>query len=200
MPRKLLAPPDQANLPASLIERRIYLVRRQKVMIDADLAELYQVSTKVLNQAVRRNPSRFPEDFMFRLTAEEAEILRSQFVTSSGDPALRSQFVTSSESHGGRRYLPYAFTEHGVAMLSSVLNSSRAVKMNITIIRAFVRLRELVAASGDFPRRLEQVETGLRSHGNTIGVLVDEIKKMKQPAVSPKRRIGFVAEGNGTLS
>jgi hypothetical protein len=186
MPKKLLAPPDQANPPASLIERRIYLVRRQKVMIDADLAELYQVPTKVLNQAVRRNPSRFPEDFMFRLTAEEAEALRSQIVTSN--------------TRGGRRYLPYAFTEHGVAMLSSVLNSNRAVKMNITIIRAFVRLREVLAASGDFPRRLAQVETGLQRRGAVIGVLVDEIKKMKQPPVSPKRRIGFVAEGNGTLS
>jgi len=199
MPKKLLAPPDKANLPASLIERRIYLVRRQKVMLDADLAELYQVPTKVLNQAVRRNPSRFPADFMFRLTAEEAEILRSQFVTSTGDPDLRSQFVTSS-AHGGRRYLPYAFTEHGVAMLSSVLNSGRAVKMNIIIIRAFVRLRQVLAASGDFPRRLAQVETGLQSQGNAIGVLVEEIKKLKQPPVSPKRRIGFVAEGNGTLS
>jgi hypothetical protein len=187
MPRKLLTPVDQANLPASSVERRIYLIRRQKVMIDADLAELYQVPTKVLNQAVHRNPSRFPEDFMFRLTAEETGV-------------LRSQIVTSNDARGGRRYLPYAFTEHGVAMLSSVLKSDRAVEMNIVIIRAFVRLREVLAAGKDIPRRLEQVETRLQRHGTVIGVLVDEIKKLTRPAVSPKRRIGFIAEGNGTAS
>jgi len=200
MPKKLLPPVDQPNLPVDLVERRIHLIRGQKVMLDADLAELYQVPTKRLNEAVHRNPSRFPEDFMFQLTAEDAESLRSQNATSNGKPALRSQNVTSNVGRGGRRYLPYAFTEHGVAMLSSVLNSDRAVQMNIVIIRAFVKLREVLAGGKEFPRRLEQVETKLQRHGTAIGVLIDEIKRLKQPAASPKRRIGFIAEAKAALS
>jgi hypothetical protein len=192
MPKKLLRPVGQPNLPVDLVERRIYLIRGQKVMLDADLAELYHVSTKRLNEAVHRNPSRFPEDFMFQLTAEEAECLRSQIATSNSvEPALRSQIATSNGGRGGRRYLPYAFTEHGVAMLSSVLKSDRAVQMNIVIIRAFVKLREVLSSSKEVTRRIEQVETRLQRHGAAIGVLVDEIKKLKQPPASPKRRIGF---------
>src|SRR6266498_434189 len=127
---------ELATIPVELVERRIYLIRGQKVMLDSDLAELYQVLTKNLNLAVRRNLDRFPEDFMFQLTAEEAE-------------SLRLQFATSNVGRGGRRYMPYAFTEHGVAMLSSVLNSPRAVQMNILIIRAFVKLREMLASHKD---------------------------------------------------
>jgi hypothetical protein len=164
-----------------LVERRIYPIRGQKVMLDADLAELYQVLTKNLNLAVRRNIDRFPPDFMFQLTQEETE-------------ALRLQFATSNAGRGGRRYLPYAFTEHGVAMLSSVLSSKRAVQMNIVIIRAFIKLREVVTSSKELAHRFEQVETKLQRHGAAIGVLVDEIKKLKQPIASPKRRIGFMAE------
>jgi len=126
-------------VPTQLIERRIYLIRGQKVMLDSDLAELYQVETRVLVQAAKRNAQRFPHDFMFQLTAEEAQ-------------ALRSQTVISNEGRGGRRYLAYAFTEHGVAILSSVLNSERAVQMNILIIRAFVKLRELLAGNKDLAR------------------------------------------------
>src|SRR5260370_28001097 len=133
--QKKISPADQLPIPTQLIERRIYLIRGQKVMLDSDLAELYQVLTKNLNLAVRRNQHRFPEDFMFQLTKEETE-------------SLRLQFATPNEGRGGRRYLPYAFTELGVAMLSSVLNSERAVQMNILIIRAFVKLRELQPASG----------------------------------------------------
>jgi len=118
----------KADLPVRLIENRILLVRAEKVMLDEDLAELYQVPTKRLNEAVRRNRNRFPEDFMFRLTSEEAH-------------ALRSQIATSNSGRGGRRYLPYAFTEQGIAMLSSVLSSERAIEVNIAIMRAFVRLR-----------------------------------------------------------
>src|SRR5206468_2837421 len=114
MPEK--SSPAQLSVSVEFIERRIYVIRGQKVMLDSDLAEIYQVPTRALNQAVRRNTSRFPADFMFQLTAEEAD-------------SLRSQIVTSNESRGGRRYLPYAFTEHGVAMLSAVLNSDRAVQM-----------------------------------------------------------------------
>jgi hypothetical protein len=119
---------------------------------------------------------------MFQLVDEEAE-------------ALRLQFATSNEGRGGRRYLPYVFTEHGVAMLSSVLKSKRAVQMNIVIIRAFVKLREMLGAHKDLARKMEQVETRLRQHGSAIAVLVDEIKKLKQPPPAPpKRRIGFTAE------
>jgi hypothetical protein len=143
VPKKLLPPVNPANLPADSVERRIHLVRRLKVMLDADLAELYQAPTKRLNEAVHRNPSRFPADFMFQLTAKEAA-------------SLTSQIATSNARRGGRRYLPYAFTEHGVAMLSSVLNSDRAVQMNIVIIRAFVKLREVLAGRQELPRRLEQ--------------------------------------------
>lgn len=172
--------PKDVALPVELIERRIYLIRGQKVMLDADLAELYQVETRQINQAVRRNIDRFPEDFMFQLTADEAAI-------------LRSQFVISRSGHGGRRYTPVAFTEHGVAMLSAVLNSERAVRMSIVIIRAFVRLREIVAADQTVAARLERVETRLDKHGSAIGVLVDEIKKLKR-APPAKRRIGFVTD------
>ena len=133
MPEKHKTPDLAARLPVpvAMIERRIYFIRGQKVMLDSDLADLYQVLTKNLNLAVRRNIGRFPEDFMFQLTPEEYE-------------NLRLQFATSNVGRGGRRYLPYAFTEHGVAMLSSVLNSERAVQMNILIIRAFVKMREIL--------------------------------------------------------
>src|SRR5580700_5344070 len=133
MPKKISSPSGRLPVPVELVERRIYLVRGQKVMVDADLAELYQVETFNLNKAVKRNLDRFPVDFMFQLTSKEAESLRFQIGMSK--PGGR----------GGRRYLAYAFTELGVAMLSSVLNSKRAVHMNIVIMRTFVRLRELLA-------------------------------------------------------
>src|SRR5580692_1223204 len=126
-------------IPVEFIERQIHVIRGYRVMLDSDLAELYQVPTKVLNQAVRRNFDRFPSDFMFQLNEEELE-------------GLRSQIVTSKVGRGGRRYTPYAFTEHGVAMLSSVLSSKRAVALNILIIRAFVRLREYLATHKDLSR------------------------------------------------
>jgi hypothetical protein len=167
------------SCPRQLIERRIYLIRGQKVMIDADLAELYQVPTKALNQAVRRNLDRFPKDFMFQLTSEEAD-------------SLRSQIVTSNEGRGGRRYQPYAFTEHGVAMLSSVLASTRAVQMNILIIRAFVNVREMLATHKDLAARMEKLEGTQKQHVSVISILADEIKRIKRlPAPAPKRRIGF---------
>jgi ORF6N domain len=189
MPRNLPVPVRGVPVTPELVERRIYLIRGQKIMLDSDLAELYRVATKALNQAVRRNASRFPADFMFQLTQEEADILRSQFATSS----LRSQFVTSN-ARGGRRFLPYAFTEHGVAMLSSVLKSARAVQMNIVIVRAFVKLREILASNRELAQRLDRVETRLKQHGSAIGVVVDEIKKLRAPVAISKRRIGFVAQ------
>ena len=133
-------------VPLKKIEKGILLLRGHRVMLDSNLAELYGVPTKVLNQAVKRNPRRFPRDFMFQLTGEETENLRSQFVTSKRG------------NKGGRRYLPYAFTEQGVAMLSSVLNSECAILVNVTIMRAFVKLRELMATHKDLARRLDELE------------------------------------------
>jgi hypothetical protein len=144
---------SQLPVPIELIERRIFLIRSQKVMIDADLADLYQVTTGNLNLAVRRNLDRFPEDFMFQLAEKEFENLRLHFATSSW---------------GGRRYMPYAFTEHGVAMLSSVLNSPRAVQMNILIIRAFVKLREMLATHKDLALKIEELERQQKEHGQQL--------------------------------
>ena len=134
-------------------------------MLDSDLADLYQVETKNLNKAINRNRTRFPEDFMFQLTAEEWE-------------SLRFQSGTSNPGRGGRRYLPCAFTEHGVVMLSSVLSSERAVQMNIAIVRAFVQLRELLATNKDFAVRLEQLEASLDQHVSVINSLAEEINGM----------------------
>jgi hypothetical protein len=134
MPHKKDLTTTSVDVSVQFIERRIYLIRGHKVMIDVDLADLYGVSTKRLNEQVRRNQKRFPPDFMFQLTKAEAE-------------NLRSQFATSSSPHGGRRSLPYVFTEHGVAMLSSVLNSERAIEVNITIMRAFISLRQMLESN-----------------------------------------------------
>lgn len=166
------------GLPLSpeLIERRILLVRGYKVMLDSDLAELYEVETKVLNQAVRRNLGRFPDDFMFELTVEEAE-------------SLRSQIVTSNTGRGGRRYNPYVFTEHGVAMLSSVLRSERAVQVNIAIMRAFSRLRELLATHADLARKLEELEG---KYDRQFKVVFDAIRElMGPPPELSTKKIGF---------
>jgi hypothetical protein len=156
------------------VEDRILSIRGHRVMLDADLAELYGVPTKRLNEAVRRNAARFPEDFMFQLTADEAEILRSQFATSNG--------------RGGRRYIPYAFTELGVAMLSSVLNSERAVLVNIAIMRAFVRLREMAASHKDVLLRLDEMEG---KYDRQFKVVFDAIRALMEPPKIPRRRIGF---------
>ena len=156
------------------VENRILSLRGHRVMLDADLAELYGVPTKRLNEAVRRNAARFPEDFMFRLTAGEEETLRSQFATSNG--------------RGGRRYIPYVFTELGVAMLSSVLNSERAVQVNIAIMRAFVRLRELAASHKDVLRRLDEMEG---KYDRQFKVVFDAIRALMQPPTKPRRRIGY---------
>ena len=163
-------------IPPSLIERRIYLIRGQKVMLSPDLAELYQVETKALNQAVKRNLDRFPPDFMFQLSKEEFGNLKSQIVTSSWG--------------GARRATPYAFTELGVAMLSSVLNSKRAVQMNIVIMRAFVRLREVMVTNKAVAERLEKLERTQRQHGSILVAVVQDIQKLKHPPTT--RAIGFI--------
>lgn len=167
------------------IEGRILLLRGHKVVLDKDLAELYGVETKALNRAVKRNLDRFPEDFMFRLTARESESLRCQIGTSS----LRSQSVTSNR--GGRRYLPYAFTEQGIAMLSSILNSKRAIHVNIEIMRAFVRLRRMLTSNAELARKLEELE---KKYDAQFKVVFEAIKQLMLPDDGPpKERIGFHA-------
>jgi hypothetical protein len=163
-------------IPASLIERRIYLIRGQEVMLDSDLAELYQIQTKAMNRAVRRNIERFPKDFMFQLTEIE-------------NKSLRCQIGTSNEGRGGRRTLAYAFTEHGVAMLSSVLHSNRAILMNIYIIRAFIQLRKILLEHKELSNRLKKVEGTVKFHGEILMSVAKDIKKIKNP---PKTNaIGF---------
>ena len=172
------SPFDNPGLVTS-IERRIYLIRGQKVMIDTDLADLYGVPTYQMNQAVKRNRTRFPEDFMFQLNKKEAE-------------ALRSQFVISKMGRGGRRTLPYAFTEHGVAMLSSVLNSEQAIQVNIVIVRAFVKLRQTLEANDELSRKFAAVIRRLATHEKYFTIVFDELKKLTMQPVSPSRRIGFM--------
>ena len=164
-----------------VVAHLIHLVRGQKVMLDADLAALYGVTTKNLNKAVSRNPTRFPIDFMFQLTRQE--------VTN-----LRFQIGTSSSGYGGRRYRPYAFTGQGVAMLSSVLNSERAVQMNILIVRAFVRLRTLLASHRELAAKLSELERKLEGHDVAIRNLFDAIRAMLADPPGPKRLIGFNRE------
>jgi len=147
-------------------------------MIDFDLAELYGVTTRRLNQQVTRNKKRFPEDFMFRLTKKEAEF-------------LRSQFATSNIGRGGRRYLPYAFTEQGVAMLSTVLNSEQAIEVNIAIMRAFVRLRQMLETNEELNRKFADVIKKLSVHDKYFHVVFDELKKLTERPPSSGRQIGF---------
>jgi hypothetical protein len=165
-----------------LIEQRILLIRGQKVLLDSDLAELYGVETRTLNEAVKRNATRFPADFMFRLSQEEAGALRFQIGTSNSG-------LSSIAARGGRRYLPYAFTEQGVAMLSGVLNSERAIHVNIEIMRAFVRLRQLLLANAELARKLEALE---RKYDAQFKVVFDAIRELMAPPTKPKRPIGFV--------
>ena len=189
MPHKKNLTTTSLSVSVQLIERRIYLIRGQKVMIDFDLAELYGESTKRLNQQVTRNKKRFPEDFMFQLTKEEAEALRSQFVISN--PGLRLQIATSKTGRGGRRYLPYAFTEQGVAMLSSVLNSEQAIEVNIAIMRAFVRLRQMLETNEELNRKFTAVVRKLSTHDKYFRVVFDELKKLTEKPPSSGRQIGF---------
>ncbi|MEY2508673.1 MAG: hypothetical protein QOH01_3002 [Verrucomicrobiota bacterium] len=166
----------------------VFHIRGEKVMFDADLAKLYGVTTKALNQAMTRNKARFPEDFAFRLTGEEFSNLRSQIVTTSaGRSILRSQIVTSS-LHGGRRRSPYAFTEQGVAMLSSVLRSSRAIEVNIAIMRTFVQLRRLMDSNRDLARQIETLEN---KYDEKFAAVFAAIKQLIAPPALPRKQIGF---------
>jgi phage regulator Rha-like protein len=175
-------------IPIERIEGKIYLIRGQKVMLDHDLAELYGVKTFVLNQAVKRNIYRFPADFMFRLTEQEAKNLKSQIVMSN----LKSQIATSS--WGGRRYLPFAFSEQGIAMLSSVLNSERAIQVNILIIKTFVRLRKAMANHQELVSLLKKLESRVDPHDAAISDIVREIQRIIEVEEKPKGRIGFTLD------
>ena len=188
------------------IEPCILLVRGQRVMLDADLAELYGATTKAFNQAVKRNLERFPADFMFQLTAEEAEAirsqtltadLRSQIVTASSAPvAMRSQIVTASKRNV--RYLPYAFTEHGAIMAASVLNTPRAIDTSVYVVRAFVKLRELLSTHKELAGKLVELERKVGSHDAAIQSLVAAIRRLMEPPPAPARpRIGFHATQEG---
>jgi hypothetical protein len=160
-------------VPMDHIERAIILVRGEKVMLDSELAEIYGVETKVLNQAVKRNASRFPSDFMFQLTKDELENLKSQIVTSSW---------------GGVRKLPHAFTEHGALMLANVLNSDRAAQTSVMVVRAFVKLRQMLASNAELARKLEAME---KKYDTQFKVVFDAIRQLMSPAGKPKREIGF---------
>jgi ORF6N domain len=164
-------------IPVERIEQAILMVRGHKVLLDTDLAAMYGVETKALVRAVKRNQERFPSDFMFQLLPDEFEGLRYHFGT--------------SKSRGGRRYLPYAFTEQGVAMLSSVLKSKKAVRVNVEIMRAFVRLRELVGRNRDLAKRLDSLESKYDGQFKVVFDAIRELMNPQQPV--PKRRIGFVS-------
>ncbi len=167
----------KSMIPAERIENSILFIRKEKVILDEKLALLYGVSTKVLIQAVKRNIDRFPPDFMFRLNQGEFASLRSQFVTSKG-----------KRGRGGRRYPPYAFTEEGVAMLSSVLNSPRAIKVNIEIMRAFVRLRKILTSHADLARKLEELE---KKYDSQFRVVFEAIRQLMAGPESQPKKIGF---------
>jgi hypothetical protein len=163
-------------MPIERIARAILVIRREKVMLDSDLAALYGVTTGNLNKAVKRNAERFPADFMFQLDAEEVANLKFQFGISSW---------------GGRRRLPYAFTEQGVAMLSSVLNSERAVKVNIAIMRVFVRLRETLDTNRELARKFSELEQRVGKHDQEIAAILEAIRQLMAPPEKARREIGF---------
>lgn len=167
-----------ATVPLEVVKSRIYLLRGQKVLLDSDLAELYGVETRRLNEQVRRNRTRFPADFMFQLNDQEFT-------------GLMSQFATSKSGRGGRRKLPYAFTEQGIAMLSSVLHSERAVQVNIAIMRAFVQMREMALSNREFARKLDELEKKHAEHDQQFKVVFDAIRQLMTPAEKKGRKIGF---------
>jgi len=168
----------EAMITTESIELKIFVIRGMKVMLDSDLAELYGVATKVLLQAVKRNEKRFPSDFAFQLRNHDVAV-------------LRSQSVTSSSRHGGRRYRQYVFTEQGVAMLSSVLNSDRAIEVNIQIMRAFVKLREMIATNKDLSKKLEELE---KKYDSQFKIVFDAIRALVEQPEPKEKKIGFIKE------
>jgi hypothetical protein len=175
---------DTALVPIEQISSSILFVRGQRVLLDSDLAALYGVTTKRFNEQVRRNQARFPADFMFQLTAEEVT-------------GLRSQIATSNVGRGGRRYAPYAFSEHRAIMAATILNSPLAVEMSVYIVRAFVQLRDMLGSNKELARRLDDLERKLASHDQAITGILKAIRELMSPPPEPKRRgIGFTADFN----
>jgi hypothetical protein len=170
-------PKQTKPVPFAAIESRIHLIRKTKVMLDADLSQLYGVATKSLNLAVTRNRDRFPDDFMFRLDAQEFASLRLQ--------------IETSKSRGGRRYLPYAFTQEGIAMLSSVLRSPRAVAVNVEIMRAFVRMRRMLLSVDELARKVEALERKAVAHDQDLEAVFKALKQLIAAPQAPRREIGF---------
>lgn len=168
------------KLPEIYIVNKVLLIRDKRVMIDRDIAELYGVTTKRINEAVKRNKERFPQDFMFQLTKQEHEILRSQFATSSW---------------GGSRYAPYAFTEHGVLMLANVLKSDQAIEMSLQIIRVFVQMRELALTHKDVLVKLLKIEKKITEHDEDLKVLFDAVKEMLETPKKEREKIGYKVGG-----
>jgi len=186
-------------VPIERVERSILMIRGQKVLMDADLAVLFGVPVKRLNEAVKRNIHRFPADFMFQLTQAESEAFsRSQFATLNEPQALRSQIVTLKPRRGSNiKYLPYAFTEHGAVMLASVLRSPTAVAVSVQVVRAFIRLRQMIASNDKLRRKLSQIEGKLRDHDQNFAAVFDAIRQLmdEQETEGPeKSRIGYDTE------
>lgn len=183
MPKKKVQAPIA---PVADIARAILVLHRQRVILDADLAALYGVTTKRLNEQVKRNAARFPEDFMFRLSAQETDALN------------RSQIATGSQKHRDPRFPPFAFTEHGAIMAATVLNSPRAVEMSLYVVRAFVQLREWISSNKELARRLDQlearIEKKLTSHDEAIAAMLSAIRELMQPPAPKRRAIGFTAD------
>lgn len=174
----LLKMPKRRGTISAVVESRILFLRHQRVILDTDIAELYGVPVRQLNQQVRRNQERFPSDFVFQLTAKEQE-------------NLRSQIVISRDTHGGRRYRPFAFTEHGAIMSATVLNSEKAVQMSVFVVRAFVRLREMLATNRRLAGKVDELENRLDTHDSTIQDLIEAIKELMTPEEPSRVRIGF---------
>lgn len=167
---------SESLIPIERIELKIYAIRGERVILDSDLAEIYGVETRVFNQAVRRNMERFPEDFMFQLTPEEQN-------------SLMSQIVISNKGRGGRRKLPLVFTEHGALMAANILNSPRAVEASVQVVRAFVRMRNMLASNAELAKKVEALE---RKYDANFKVVFDAIKKLMAPPPSAKSKIGFL--------
>ena len=193
MPAKKKASPRKSTvlfIPEK-IAPLVHVLRHEKVLLDSDLAELYGVTTGHLNRAVQRNLDRFPADFMFQLTENEFEILMSQIAASSLEETNLKCQTGISSSHGGRRHLPYAFTEQGVAMLSSVLRSPRAVEVNIAIMRTFVQLRRLMDSNALLAEKIQSLEAKYAEHDQQFQIVFDAIKQLISTPVPPAREMGF---------
>jgi hypothetical protein len=182
---------EKQIVPIEHIAQKIYLLRGQKVMLDVDLAYLYGVPTKVLNQSVKRNRARFPKDFMFQLDEKELKNLEKHITTQGNQERKWSQIVTTSQKYRGVMYLPYAFTEHGVAMLSSVLNSPRAIEMNIYVIRAFIKMRELIAIDRDLELGIFLLRTEQKEQAKEIEEIIERLNELTDEPLKTPGPLGF---------